>query len=213
VEGLRWAFALEVARVARGVTIEEVPDGLHLGETHIPMDGPAPLGSGTEALMVSPRFLRIDYRGQILPQNSPAPFAVVSAGDLLDGQGGEKLQGKAVLIGFGATDLSDRLSTPVSDSLPMPGVEIHANLLDGLLDGRSPQPLGAVIQTLLLFSSSLLSTWLVLRWPGVKGLLALVVLVPVSYAAGYLLFAHAHRLVAFGPLLCVSVLAAPLAQL
>src|SRR5208337_3679894 len=31
--------------------------------------------------------------------------------------------------------------------------------------------------------------------------------------AGYWLFAHAHRLIAFGPVLCVGLLAVPLAQL
>ena len=33
--------------------------------------------------------------------------------------------------------MSDRLAIPVSDQLPMPGVEINANAVDMLLSGRT----------------------------------------------------------------------------
>ena len=211
-EGPRWAFALEVARVAQRTMIEEDATGLRLGGTQIPLDGPRSRRSSA-TLNVSPRFLRIDFRGQTLPGESAAPFDAVSAADLLDGKRGEQLRGRAVLIGFGAADLSDRIPTPVTDRLPMPGVEIHANLLSGLLDGRSSQVLMVGVQILLVLSASLISTLLVLHWPGAKGLLALLGSVLGGYAAGFELFTHAHWLVEFGPLLCAGVLAAPLAQL
>src|SRR5207237_9557222 len=53
----------------------------------------------------------------------------------------------------------------------------------------------------------------VLRWPGWKGMLFLAALMGASYAVSYLLFAWADRLIAFGPFLCVGVLAGPMAQL
>ena len=118
-----------------------------------------------------------------------------------------------MLIGFGATELSDRLPTPVSGQMPMPGVEVHANLVDGLLRGEGLRHVSAFPQILFLVGFSLVSTWLVLRWPGWDGVLLQTTLLIISYGAGYWLFAHAHRLIAFGPVLCVGLLAVPLAQL
>src|SRR5262249_3716088 len=93
------------------------------------------------------------------------------------------------------------------------GVEIHANLVDGLLSGRRLQPVGWRVQTLVLLAASLVLTWVVLRWPGIKGLLVLPALLLAAYGAGYVLFAHAQRMVELGPLMCVGVLVAPAAQL
>ena len=212
-DGPRWAFALEVARVARGLTLREEANGLWLGGTQVAVEGPVRHADLVGVEMVSPRFLTIDYRGQLSEQPS-SPFMAVSASRLLEGSGGEQLRGKTVLIGFAATTgMSDRLPTPVSDRSPMSGVEIHANVVDALLSGRGLQPLGASIEMLLLLGGSLLSTWVVLHWPGREGLLALAALLFGSYAGGYLLFSRAHRLIEFGPLLCLGLLAGPLAQL
>jgi len=193
-EGPRWALAVEVARVA-GHTASEP----HLG------------GGGWKSY--APEFLMIDYRrtyetGQPIP-----PFATVSAVDLLDGHAGPVLQGKAVLIGFAATELSDRLPTPVSGQMPMPGVEVHANLLDGLLNGSNLRYVRPWLQLALLTVFSLASTWVVLRWPLWHGLLLQVVLLGMICAVGYWLFAHVHRMIALGPVLCVGVLAVPMVQL
>ena len=200
--GPRWALALEVALVARGL-VQEVPDPKRLADTAKP----------TSLDKVSPDFLIIDYHHQITTGQSPPPFLSVSASDLLEGKAGEELRGKALLVGFAATEMSDRLPTPVSDRLPMPGVEIHANLVDGLLSGRRLQPVGWGVQTLMLLGASLVLTWVVLRWPGIKGLLVLPALLLAVYGAGYVLFAHAQRMVELGPLMCVGVLVAPAAQL
>lgn len=211
-EGPRWAFALEVARVARGAALKDDPGGLWLGNTQVPLEGVAARTEVAEWQKIPPRFLTIDYRGQLLPRQPP-PFSAIPARDLLKGMAGEQLRGKAVLIGFAGTEIGDRLPTPISDRLPMPGVEIHANLVDALLAGRYLESFGASVQILLLVAGSLLSTWVVLRWPGPKGLLTLAGLLLASYAGGYLLFAQAHRLIDFGPLLCMGLLAGPLAQL
>jgi PAS domain-containing protein len=65
----------------------------------------------------------------------------------------------------------------------------------------------------VLLGASLVLTWVVLLWPGIKGLLVLPALLLASYGAGYVLFAHAQRMVELGPLMCVGLLVAPLAQL
>ncbi|HSI58736.1 MAG TPA: adenylate/guanylate cyclase domain-containing protein, partial [Ideonella sp.] len=48
-----------------------------------------------------------------------------------------ELAGQLVLVGSSAPGLADLRATPVHSS--MPGVEVHAHLLAGLLDGRLPQ--------------------------------------------------------------------------
>lgn len=95
----------------------------------------------------------------------------------------------------------------------MPGVEVHANLVDGLLRGQNLGHVALFPQVLFLVFFSLISTGLVLRWPGWNGVLLETALLAVSYGTGYWLFAHAHRIVAFGPILCAGILAVPLAQL
>jgi signal transduction histidine kinase len=117
-----------------------------------------------------------------------------------------------VLIGFGSTEI-DNIPTPVSDRLPMPGVEIHANLIDAILAGRSLRPLNGWLNVLVLCAFSFSSTWVVLRWPIWRGLVALAALLAVGLAASYFVFAWMHILVGLGPFLCVALLAGPLTQL
>ena len=212
-EGPRWALALEVSRVAKHVAVSQDSGGLWLGKDRVWVDGNMPRAGGAGWESYSPEFLTINFREQYLPGQRVPPFVVISAAELLDGKQEPALWRKAVLIGFGATELSDRLPTPVSGQMPMPGVEVHANLVDELLRGEGLRHVSAFPQILFLVVFSLVSTWLVLRWPGWDGVLLQTTLLIISYGAGYWLFAHAHRLIAFGPVLCVGLLAVPLAQL
>jgi len=213
LEGPRWAFVLEVARVAQGTRLQDDGRQLRIGEQEIPTIGkPAQaIGAGIES--EPPRLLLIDYRGQLTPGEVSPPFLAVSVKDLLHGRSKGQLQGKAVLIGFGSTEIGDRLATPVSGKLPMPGVEIHANLLDAILAGRGLHPLNRWLSFSLLCLFGLTSTWFVLRWPVWKGLAALAGLLATGLLGSYLAFAWAHILVALGPFLCVGIMAGPLAQL
>jgi signal transduction histidine kinase len=211
LEGPRWAFALEVARVASGTILEDDGRELRIGERKIPTGGISSRAVIAGVKSESLRFLPIDYRGQIAPGETSPPFFAVSVVDLLDGNAGGQLQGKAVLIGL--TESGDRIPTPVSDKLPMPGVEIHANLIDAILAGRRLRPLNGWLNLLVLCAFSFSSTWVVLRWPVWRGLAALAALLSVGLAASYLVFASMHILVELGPFLCVALLAGPLAQL
>lgn len=213
LEGPRWAFALEIARVARAAQLDDEGQYVRVGDTRIPTIGEVAHSQVTGVERESPRFLEINYRGQMESRDSPPPFVAVSVVDLLEGRARGQLRGKAALIGFGSAEIGDRVATPVSGRVPMPGVEIHANLVDTILAGRGLRPLSATVEVFLLLAFTLLSTWMVLRWPGWKGLLSLAALIAGSYAANYLLFAWTHRLTGFGPLLCAGVLAGPIAQL
>lgn len=163
--------------------------------------------------ITSPAPLLIDYRPQFEPGQPNPPFVVISAGDLLAGKRAEQLAGKAVLIGFGAIDISDRLITPVSNQLPMPGVEINANVADMALSGRMLSQIGNVGQLLLAVLMSAAALWVVVRYPGARGLLVLIGMLAGGYLAAYFLFRDYHRLLSYGPLLVAGVLAAPIAQL
>lgn len=67
-------------------------------------------------------------------------FASVLAGDVP----ASTLRNRIVLVGVTASGLYDRFATPVSGRLgPLPGVDIHANVLDALLTGREIEPLRA----------------------------------------------------------------------
>ena len=88
-------------------------------------------------------WIPVDGRGAVLlPFRGPGgpaggTYRYVSAADVLKKQlpAGE-LSNKIVLLGTTAPGLFDLRVTPVGETYP--GVEMHANLLTGLLDGRIP---------------------------------------------------------------------------
>ncbi|CAD6556230.1 CHASE2 domain-containing protein [Paraburkholderia metrosideri] len=69
-------------------------------------------------------------------------FTRLSFASVLDGNVPvDQLRGRIVLIGVTASGLYDRFATPVSGDLgPLPGVYIHANVLNTLLSGREIEP-------------------------------------------------------------------------
>jgi signal transduction histidine kinase len=92
-------------------------------------------------------------------------------------------------------------------------VEVHANLLQNMIAGHLVRSATWVLQVLLLIAFSLLSTWLVLRWPGWKSFWIPLFLLVVVYLGGFWLFNSRGMLLQFGPLVCAATLATPLAQL
>ncbi len=88
----------------------------------------------------------IPYRGY---QGS---FAYISAVDVLQGRADVKqLEGSVVLLGTTAAGLLDHRSTPVSSSYA--GVEAHANMVAGMLDGsvmKSPTVIAGMESWMLL---------------------------------------------------------------
>ncbi len=210
LDGLRTAFAVALANLARN------------GDSHASSSAGAPIAppatppsadaSGVEHL-ASGEYLTINYRDQFVPGENAAPFVAFSATDLLQGDKGQSLEGKTVLIGFGATELSDRLFTPVSNQIPMPGVEVNANAVDTLLDAKEIRGVGILMQFLLLAGFGMLSLWLVMRWMDARGLLYLGFLLLCAYAAGFVAFSRFNRELEYGIFLVAGVIAAPLAQL
>lgn len=93
------------------------------------------LGSKTLAIPVDERVSTlVPFRGFGGP--SGGSFRYISAADLLSKTiAAEELKGKIVLIGTTAPGLQDLRVTPVSEIYP--GVEAHANVISGLLDGNT----------------------------------------------------------------------------
>lgn len=94
----------------------------------------------------------IPYRG---PERS---FPYLSAVDVLRGKVDHKmLQGRIAIVGTSAPGLMDLRATPVGATYP--GVEIHANLVAGMLDGKIKQKpsyvLGIEVLQILFFGGVL----------------------------------------------------------
>jgi adenylate cyclase len=96
---------------------------------------------GLEWLMVGPLRIPVDLEvAALVPYRGPErTFRYISASDVLkknDEKVGD-LAGKIVLVGTSAPGLLDLRSTPVGPVYP--GVEIHANLISGMLNGTIKQ--------------------------------------------------------------------------
>ena len=140
--------------------------------------------SGLEWLDVGPLRIPVDdevaayvpYRGK------KGSFPYISFADVwFDKVPVEKLKGKIALIGASAPGLLDLRSTPV-DSV-FPGVEIHANLIAGMLDGKlkqkPPYILGAEV-LLLIIGGVVLSILVPLLSPLRASLVSLVALLLIT---------------------------------
>ncbi len=98
---------------------------------------------------------------------------------------------KIVLIGADTAELHDYFSTPFSSSIQTPGVEIHANFIEMVLQNKY---LSHVDFWLYLGIQAVLAILLWFVWNRVKpvwGAIILLILAPTLYFAAYLLFIQA----------------------
>ncbi len=99
--------------------------------------------------------VKVPYRGRF------GSFPYVSAVDVLEGKADPAvLKDAIVLVGTTAAGLLDLRSTPVGQAYA--GVEVHANIVSGLLDGRIKQkaPYYVGIEFTTLLGIGLLMAWL-----------------------------------------------------
>jgi serine phosphatase RsbU (regulator of sigma subunit) len=118
-EALVPAFGIEMLRVASGTPAVSVRVG----------------GRGVESVIVGDLVVPTERDGAVwLHYSRPDPGRFVSAADVLDGKGDSRqFTRKLVLVGVTALGLGDQHATPVAAR--MAGVEIHAQLLEGIFDG------------------------------------------------------------------------------
>jgi adenylate cyclase len=89
--------------------------------------------AGIEGIVVGGVFVPTDGNGRVWPWfNGSSRDRYVSAGSVMDGSAPpEKLAGHLVIIGTSAVGLEDFRATPVANF--MPGVEIHAQIIENIL--------------------------------------------------------------------------------
>lgn len=129
---------------------------------------------GTQALQVKDNLIPVDAQAQLLINfRGPAgTFPTLPATALLDGTATrENVAGKVVLVGTSAAGLKDLRATPLHSGTS--GVEIHANVLDNLIQGDYiAKPAYAPGLTLaLVLITGLASTLLLTRLRALGGLL------------------------------------------
>src|SRR5262249_45561414 len=95
--------------------------------------------AGIKSIRLSGLEIPTDRHGQLWVHFARQdPSSYVSASEVLEGNVPlDKISGKLVLIGTSAVGLNDIKTTPASSA--MPGVEIHAQLLESALTGAVVQ--------------------------------------------------------------------------
>ncbi|MBV9523934.1 MAG: adenylate/guanylate cyclase domain-containing protein [Alphaproteobacteria bacterium] len=155
--------------------------------------------SGVQSIGIRGLELPTDRNGQIwvhFGHHDPARF--VSAQDVLGGRvPRERIVGKLVLVGTSALGLQDRQTTPVGPA--MPGVEIHAQLLENALAGswiaNPDYAMAAELMTALLAAGAIIALAPALGAALVAALGAAIAATLVG--ASWYLYAHEALLIDF----------------
>ncbi len=130
-----------------------------------------PDGGGLEWLRIGALTVPVDGQAAALVPFRGASFSYpyLSLADVLAGRvAPERLRGRIALVGATAPGLQDLRATPVGTVYP--GVEVHANLIAGMIDQKMKQQPGYMLgaQVLLLLCGglalSLLIPWLSAPW-------------------------------------------------
>jgi adenylate cyclase len=175
------SLALEMLRVTAGA-----------GATLIKTDA-----SGVRSVGIQNLEIPTDGKGRIwIHFSSPNPGKYISAIDLLEGRvPAGRIAGKMVLIGTSAAGLLDLKVTPIDPALP--GVEIHAQLLESALTGATLSRPGytAVIELAL---ATILSLILIASAPRVNAGMLFVLggmTAAITLGLSWYCFAFLHLLI------------------
>ncbi|MBI4636889.1 MAG: CHASE2 domain-containing protein [Candidatus Rokubacteria bacterium] len=126
----------------------------------------------------------INYRGG--PRTYPwVPYHRVVQGEVPP----EAFAGKIVLVGPTSPVLHDVFSTPFARGGDMPGVEIHANVLETYLRGNPVREIPPWVSTTVAVIAGLVGAWLVVQLHAFRALLAAVLLWVALTAGAYAGFA------------------------
>jgi signal transduction histidine kinase len=189
LDGPRWAFAVEVARKA-----DAAKTAAFLANYGIPSD------DSPGVTIARPVLVPIAFRHD--------QFDIISASRILAGFDPDLVRGRPVVVGFGSSEIGDRLSTPLSSEFPVPGVEVHAQILDSILTGRMLHPTPLWMAALALFACALVSAAVFRKGRGLAMVGFLVVAVCIAvYGISLAAFVWASRIPPVGPMMLAVVLA------
>lgn len=192
IDGPRLAFALEVARHL------DAPRTAQFLAAY----GIAGRENGSTVTTAAPALAPIYFRRDA--------FQSISAAAVLQGRDLANLRGRPVLVGFGPTEISDRLSTPLTGQWPASGVEIHAQILDSVLSGRTLHPLPQLAALVLLFATCVGAVLFFRNRRGWSVVVSVVCVEAIVYFAGWSAFVLGSKILAIGPML-LAVIFAPVA--
>jgi len=152
-----WSLAVECFRVwlwSASQPITETDAGLQVESVRGPVTIPA--------TRRRERALLINYAGD------NGTFPEISFANLgRDPAVAEKLRGRIVLVGETALGSSDRLFTPLSTrGIGMTGVEIHANILNTILNGEYLDRVGETKELMTLLAIIFATLWGLVRLQG-----------------------------------------------
>ncbi len=190
-DGPRWAFAVELAR-----RVDPRRTETYLSAYGIPFREDAAV-----AAIAKPTLAPIYFRR--------GGFDTISAVSVLQGKDLTRVRGRPVLVGFGPTEISDRIITPLSGELPTPGVEVHAHIFDSIVGGRTLRDLSLGISAVLLLVTCVLVVPAFSRWRGWRAGGLMLVMGAAVYGGALASFALRFRVVNAGALL-LAVLLGPL---
>lgn len=127
-------------------------------------------------------------------------FTYISATDLIRGTvpEPERLKDAVVLMGASAAGLLDLRSTPVNKVFV--GVEVHANIVSGMLDGRIRQkaPYYDGIEVVLLAAIALLLAWAFSKLSSLASAAVVLVAAMFVIALGFVLWSGANFIMPMG---------------
>lgn len=147
--------------------------------------------AGTENLSLDGVEIPLEHKGSFLiPFHGPqGTYRHISASDILDNKAETReIEGHIVIIGAAAPGLMDIRATPTDPT--MPGVEVHANIIDAILQGDFlVRPKSAVVyEFFAVVFFGLLSTILFVRYKAVANLTFLVLFAALAAILPVFLF-------------------------
>jgi adenylate cyclase len=86
--------------------------------------------------------------------NKPYSFAMIPAKEVLAGNA--SFANKTVLLGATAPNLHDEYFVPTSNGVPMPGVEIHANIVQNFIDNNFLKEQSTLARTVLVLLAGII---------------------------------------------------------
>jgi signal transduction histidine kinase len=179
----RWALSLEAFRLRKSV-----PD----------------IVSTPTEVMVGPVTIQSRWdegRPMLVHYSKPGTLEQVSIADVLAGKDLDRLSGRVVFIGVTAQSaVRDRLFTPLSVGVPMPGVKIHEQAYSTIATGDFLYPAPAVESVLFGLGGAALAGAIFLLLEGGLAYAAGAALLVVAAAAPYLFFSRGFVLPAFAPI-------------
>ena len=154
-----------------------------------------------EAVVVGDRVVPVDERvAALVPyRGAQGSFPYVSAADLIAGRADPAvLRGRIALVGTSAPGLRDLRVTPVGKAFT--GVEVHANLVAGMLDGRIYQqaPYYRGIEVVQLALIALAVAWAFVRLSPLAGAAVGVALIAIVAALAWSVWLGARFVLPMG---------------